>query len=162
MSKKTDSMSFLEHLEILRGHLIRSAISILVFTIGAFFFKEFIFDHILLIPKNADFITNRLFCQLGHLMNTEKLCINSLPLDLQSIELAGQFRVHLKISFFAGLILAFPYFIFELWRFIEPALKSNEKKHANGKVFYSSVLFMMGVCFGFFLIVPLTINFLVD
>ncbi|MFC2097989.1 twin-arginine translocase subunit TatC [Bacteroidota bacterium] len=160
MSEKTDSMSFLEHLEVLRGHLIRSAISILVFTIAAFFFKEFIFDSILLTPKNADFITNRLFCQLGHLMNTEKLCINTQQLELQSIELAGQFRVHLKISFFAGLILAFPYFIYELWRFIEPALKVNEKKHANGNVFYSSTLFMLGVCFGYFLIVPLTVNFL--
>lgn len=160
MGRKADSMSFLDHLEVLRGHLIRSAISIVVFTVGAFMLKDFIFNTILLAPMNSGFITNRLFCMLGRLMNTETLCINSEPLELISIVLAGQFRVHLMISFISGIIIAFPYILYELWRFIEPALKAKEKKYSNGMVFYSSLLFFSGVAFGYFLIVPLTINFL--
>lgn len=160
MGKKADSMSFLEHLEILRGHLIRSAISIFVFTIFAFLLKDFIFNTILLAPKNSDFITNTLFCSFGRLMNTDALCINTKPLEIINIELAGQFRTHLMISFISGLILGFPYILYEFWRFIEPALRTNEKMYTNGIVFNSSVLFMIGVAFGYFLIVPLTINFL--
>jgi sec-independent protein translocase protein TatC len=160
MGRKADSMSFLDHLEVLRGHLIRSAISIVVFTVGAFMLKDFIFNTILLAPMNSGFITNRLFCELGRMLNTENLCINSEPLELISIELAGQFRVHLLISFISGLIIGFPYILFEFWRFIEPALKPKEKRYSNGMVFYSSMLFFTGVAFGYFLIVPLTINFL--
>jgi len=160
MSKKSDSMSFLEHLDVLRGHLIRSALSIFVFAIVAFFLKDFIFNTILLAPKNSDFLTNKLFCALGRLMNTERLCINTKPLEIINIELAGQFRTHLMISFISGLILAFPYILYEFWKFIEPALKPNEKHYSNGMVFYSSLLFLSGVAFGYFLIVPLTINFL--
>lgn len=159
-SKDANDLTFLEHLEVLRGHLIRSAISVLVFSIGAFLIKDFIFNIVLLAPKEGDFITNRLFCQLGKLINSERLCLNSEGLDIINIDLAGQFKIHLRIAFFAGIILSSPYIFTEIFRFILPALKDEEKKYSAGMVFYTSLLFIVGVLFGYYLIIPLTINFL--
>ena len=159
-SKDANDLTFLEHLEVLRGHLIRSAISVLIFSIAAFMIKDFIFNIVLLAPKEADFITNRLFCQLGELINSARLCINSEGLDIINIDLAGQFKIHLRIAFFAGLILSSPYIFTEIFRFILPALKDNEKKYSAGMVFYTTALFLTGVLFGYYLIIPLTINFL--
>lgn len=159
-SKDANDLTFLEHLEVLRGHLIRSVISVLVFAIAAFMIKDFIFNIILLAPKEPEFITNRLFCQLGQLINSARLCINSEGLDIINIDLAGQFKIHLRIAFFAGLILSSPYIFTEVFRFVLPALKETEKKYTAGMVFYTSALFLSGVLFGYFLIIPLTINFL--
>ncbi len=153
-------MSFLEHLEELRGHLLRSLASIAVFAVVAFILKDVIFSGILLSPKEPDFWTNRMLCRIGEWMNTTKLCLNSEPLDIINIDLAGQFRIHLTIAFFGGVILAAPYIFYELYRFILPALKSNERKYSKGMVFYTSGLFLIGILFGYFLIIPLTINFL--
>ncbi len=152
-------MGFWDHLEVLRGHIFRSAAALLVFSIIAFIFKEIIFDGIILAPLDAHFITNRILCRLGHWVSSESLCFQKLELVLQNIELSGQFMMHLYVSFVAGLILAMPYIIFEIWRFILPALHENEKKYTRGAVFVISVLFLSGVFFGYFLIVPLTINF---
>jgi len=159
-NKDANDLTFLEHLEVLRGHLLRSIASIGVFAIIAFLLKSIIFDHILLAPNSADFFTNRMFCKVGEWMNTEKLCLNSFDLNLINIELSGQFRIHLNIAFFGGLILAAPYVFWELYRFILPALKDNERKYSRGMVFYTTALFMIGILFGYFLIIPLTINFL--
>jgi sec-independent protein translocase protein TatC len=157
--KKEAEMGFWDHLEVLRGHIFRSAAALLVFSIIAFIFKEIIFDGIILAPLDAHFITNRILCRLGHWVSSESLCFKKLELVLQNIELSGQFMMHLYVSFVAGLILAMPYIIFEIWRFILPALHENEKKYTRGAVFVISVLFLSGVFFGYFLIVPLTINF---
>jgi sec-independent protein translocase protein TatC len=159
-TKDANDMTFLEHLEVLRGHLLRSLASIGVFAIVAFLLKDIIFDHILLAPKSQDFFTNRMFCKLGELVNTDKLCINDITLSLINIDLSGQFRIHMTIAFFGGLILAAPYVFWELYRFIMPALKERERKHSGGMVFYTTALFLVGVVFGYFMIVPLTINFL--
>jgi len=159
-SKDANDLTFLEHLEVLRGHLIRAAISIMVFTVAAFLIKDFIFDVVLLAPKNSDFITNRLFCKLGTLINSQRLCLNAKELDIINIDLAGQFKIHLRIAFFAGLILSSPYIFFEIFRFVLPALKEVERKYSAGMVFYTSALFITGILFGFFIIIPLTINFL--
>ena len=159
-SKDANDLTFLEHLEVLRGHLIRSVISVLVFAIAAFMIKDFIFNIILLAPKEPEFITNRLFCQLGELINSARLCINAEGLDIINIDLAGQFKIHLRIAFFAGLILSSPYIFTEVFRFVLPALKETEKKYTAGMVFYTSALFLSGVLFGYYLIIPLTINFL--
>ncbi len=159
-SKDANDLTFLEHLEVLRGHLIRSVISVLVFAIAAFMIKDFIFNIILLAPKEPEFITNRLFCQLGELINSARLCINAEGLDIINIDLAGQFKIHLRIAFFAGLILSSPYIFTEIFRFVLPALKETEKKYSAGMVFYTSALFLSGVLFGYYLIIPLTINFL--
>lgn len=153
-------MSFLEHLEVLRGHLLRAIASIAVFTVVAFLLKDILFNTILLAPKNPDFFTNEMFCRLGHWMNTDRLCLNILELDIQNIDLAGQFKIHLTIAFFGGLILSSPYIFLELYRFITPALKDTEKKYSKGMVFFTSLLFLIGILFGYFVIVPLTLNFL--
>lgn len=153
-------MSFLEHLEELRWHIVRTFIAILVFAILAFIFSRFIFDGILLAPKNPDFITNRLLCELGAKLNTEVLCINSKPFMIQNIQMAGQFSVHIMVSLIVGLILAFPYMIWEMWRFISPALYTKERDSAKGSVFWISFMFILGAAFGYFIIVPLSVEFL--
>ncbi|MFH0760287.1 MAG: twin-arginine translocase subunit TatC [Bacteroidota bacterium] len=159
-TKDANDMTFLEHLEVLRGHLLRSLLSIGVFAVVAFLLKDIIFDHILLAPKSIDFFTNRMLCKLGTLVHTDKLCINDVPINLINIDLSGQFKIHMTIAFYGGLILAAPYIFWELYRFIMPALKEKERKYSSGMVFYTSALFLIGVLFGYFMIVPLTINFL--
>ena len=153
-------MTFLEHLEELRWHIIRSFIAIMVVAIAAFVAKHFVFDNIILAPRTPEFWTNRMLCKLGHFMHTPKLCINSKPLELMSIYMAGQFMAHIKISLIAGLIVAFPYIFFEFWRFIRPALYQNEKQHARGAIFFISFLFITGVLFGYFIISPMSVHFL--
>jgi sec-independent protein translocase protein TatC len=153
-------MTFWDHLEELRGHIFRSLAAVFVLAIVAFIAKSFIFDVIILAPKNEHFITNRLLCKLGDLLSVDALCIGRLNLSMQNINMSGQFMMHLYVSLVAGLILAAPYIIWEMWRFIMPALKPREKMYSRGAVFFSSFLFLMGVAFSYFLIVPLTINFL--
>lgn len=153
-------MSFLEHLEVLRWHIVRSFLSIFIFAIAAFIFKDFIFDTIILKPKTPEFWTNRMFAQLADYVGVESLKINTKPFELISIKMAGQFSAHIMISLIAGLIIASPYVIYEFWRFLKPALYDNEKKHARGAAWYMSALFGMGVLFGYYLIVPLSIHFL--
>jgi len=153
-------MSFLEHLEVLRWHIVRSIIAILLFAIVAFIFHNVIFDHVLLAPKTGEFVTNRLLCAFGELMNTSKLCINIDPLSIISIKMAGQFSTHIKVSLILGFIIAFPYIFYEFWSFVRPALKKGEKRVAHGAIFFSSLLFFLGVLFGYFIIVPLSVHFL--
>lgn len=158
--KKSEEMSFLDHLEELRWRLIRSVLGIFVAAIVAFIFKDIIFDQIILAPKNPSFWTNRMFCKLAEFVDTPALCINQSPLEIISMQMAGQFNMHMWVSLIFGLIIAFPYVFYEFWSFIAPALKSKERKYANGAIFFSSFLFLTGVVFGFYMIVPLTVNFL--
>jgi sec-independent protein translocase protein TatC len=153
-------MSFLEHLEELRWHIIRSILAIVIFMILAFIFKNYIFGAVILGPKNPNFITNRLLCQLGELLNTAALCINTKPLNLINIKMSGQLTTHITISMVAGLILAFPVILWEFWNFFQPALKPHEARYARGAVVAASLLFFVGVLFGFFLLAPLSIHFL--
>ena len=158
--KGEKEMSFLEHLEELRWHIIRSILAILVFMILAFIFKNVIFNTIILGPKNPEFITNRLLCQLGDYFNTTALCINTKPLNLINIKMSGQLTTHITVSMVAGLILAFPVILWEFWQFFKPALRPNEARYAQGAVFAASMLFFTGVLFGFFMLAPLSIHFL--
>lgn len=153
-------MSFLQHLEVLRWHLMRSIIAVVVFAIVAFIFKDIIFDQILLTPKTPEFFTNRMLCAFGKLMNTDGLCINDYKLEIINIKLSGQFATHITVSMVAGFLLAFPYVFFEFWKFLLPALKEEERKHSRGTVFFTSVLFSLGALFGYYIIVPLSVNFL--
>ena len=160
-------MSFLEHLEELRWHIIRSVIAIVVMMIVAFIFKNILFDKIVLAPKNPDFVSNRMFCEFGHylagvfnLKNPDIMCINTNPPNLISIKMSGQITTHIVVALVAGLIAAFPIVIREFWLFFKPALHSNEAKHARGAVLASSLLFFVGVLFGYFLLAPLSIHFL--
>lgn len=158
--KNSEEMSFLDHLEELRWRLIRSVIAIFIAAILAFIYKDIIFDQIILAPKNPAFWTNRMFCKLAEIVNSPGLCINQNPLEIVSMQMAGQFNMHMWVSLISGLIIAFPYVFYEFWSFVAPALKSKERKYANGAVFFSSSLFLIGVTFGFFMIAPLTVNFL--
>src|SRR3972149_2745141 len=154
-------MSFLDHLEALRWHLIRSAVAILLFTTLAFLNKGLIFDTIILGPKSPDFVTYRFLCYISDKFNLgEALCIKDISFILMNIQMAGQFTNHILVSIIAGFIIAFPYVFWEIWRFVNPALHTKEKKYTKGVVFFSSVLFISGVLFGYFLIAPLTVNFL--
>jgi sec-independent protein translocase protein TatC len=153
-------MGFLDHLEILRWHLIRSFVAIIILAIAAFIFRGFIFDTIILAPKTPEFFTNMMLCKFGNYIGVETLCINSKPFQIINIKMAGQFSTHIMVSLVAGFIVAFPYVFWELWSFIRPALHKNEKKHARGAVFFSSLLFILGVIFGYYVIVPLSVHFL--
>ncbi|NOR75663.1 MAG: twin-arginine translocase subunit TatC, partial [Draconibacterium sp.] len=157
---KKAEMSFLEHLEELRWHIVRSAGAIFIFAIVAFIMKAFIFDVIILRPRLPEFWTNRMFSELSDLVGSEAVKINQIPLKMQSINIAGQFSTHILVSIIAGFIIASPIVFYEFWRFVKPALYDKEKQHAGGAVFFTSILFLMGVLFGYFLIVPLSIHFL--
>lgn len=154
-------MSFLDHLEVLRWHLIRIVIALGITTTLAFLFKYIVFDVIVLAPIFDDFFTYRAFCKLSYLMGMgDKLCFEEMKFELINISMAGQFSMHIIVSIVAGVIMAFPYFLYELWRFIKPALKKGEKTFARGLVFWGSLLFMMGVAFGYYMITPLSVQFL--
>lgn len=159
MSEK-NNMSFLQHLEELRWHLIRSVVAVLIVAIIAFVFSDFIFGTIILQPKSPEFWSNRMMAKLADYVGNDMLRINDSNLQIISIKMAGQFLTHLKISAYSGLIVAFPYIVFEFWRFIRPALSNEETRHARGGVFFSSFLFFLGVAFAYFLILPLSIHFL--
>jgi sec-independent protein translocase protein TatC len=152
-------MSFGDHLEDFRSHLIRGISAVMLVAIIAFFFKSFLFDDIILAPREPQFFTNRVFCYLGRLLDLN-ICINQFDFEIINIKLAGQFKSHIIISIIAGVVVAFPYLIWEIWKFIKPALQKNEIKNVNGLLFSVSVLFSVGVLFGYYVIVPLSINFL--
>jgi sec-independent protein translocase protein TatC len=158
-SSKGNEMSFLQHLEELRWHLVRASAAVLICGIFVFLNKQFVFDHIVLAPKNPNFITNRFFGWLAVQLNSPDLAINVKPFQLINIDLAGQFSIHLNLAIIGGIIISIPYILYEFWRFVRPALYENERKHVTSAVFYSTVLFVTGICFGFFLIVPLTTHF---
>jgi sec-independent protein translocase protein TatC len=153
-------MSFWDHLEELRWHIMRSIIAVMVLAIIAFLNRKIVFDYIILAPSSSDFITNRVLCRLGEIIHVSALCIQNLHLQIINISMSGQFLTHMYISTVAGFIVAFPYILFEIWSFVKPALYDKEQKYSKGAVFVSSLLFLLGVLFSYFLIVPLTVNFL--
>lgn len=155
-------MSFLDHLEELRWHLIRSLGAIMVFAVAAFFAKALVFHTILLGPSRIDFLTYRWLCQLSEILNTEALCIDELPFIIQSRKMTGQFSMHVTSSFVVGIICAFPYAFWEIWRFIKPGLYPKERNAARGATFFVSLLFIIGVVFGYFIVTPLSVNFLAN
>ncbi|GAB2543079.1 twin-arginine translocase subunit TatC [Rufibacter soli] len=159
-SGEEHEMTFLDHLEVLRWHLIRSAVAVVVFTGIAFSFPEIVFHEIILGPSRVDFLTYRKLCEVGAILNSPGLCIKELPFTLQSRELASQFTMHLTSSFIIGLLLGFPYLFWEIWSFIKPGLYPNERKNSRGAVFFVSALFLVGSLFGYFIVSPLSINFL--
>ncbi len=159
-SGEEHEMTFLDHLEALRWHLIRSAIAIVVFTGLALSNKELVFGKIILGPSRTDFFTYRKLCEIGAAINSTGLCIDNLPFTLQSRELSAQFTMHLTSSFVIGLILGFPYLFWEMWRFIKPGLYPRERDNSRGAVFFVSFLFLLGSVFGYFIVSPLSINFL--
>ncbi|GIL22913.1 MAG: Sec-independent protein translocase protein TatC [Bacteroidota bacterium] len=155
-------MAFLDHLEELRWHVVRSVAVIFIMMILAFVFTGFIFDHIIFAPSDPNFITFRWLCRLGEVTGVDGLCVTEIPMKLQSRFLMGQFTMQLTSSFVIGLCVAFPYVIWELWRFVSPGLYAREKKGSRGAVFYVSVLFLLGIAFGYFILSPMTVAFLAN
>ena len=156
-----DEMSFLDHLEELRWHLIRSVIAVLIVGVVAFVMKEFIFDTLIFGPKKMDFPTYRFFCRIATFFGIESdFCADELPFSIQNRTMAGLFSAHIWTSIWAGFIVGFPYILYELWKFISPGLYEKERKHSRGFILIASFLFFLGVLFGYYIVCPFSINFL--
>tara|TARA_R110002012_G_scaffold319389_2_gene539656 strand:- start:42777 stop:43610 length:834 start_codon:yes stop_codon:yes gene_type:complete len=162
MAKKSiNDMSFLDHLEELRWHLIRSTLGILVAGTFAFIFSDFIFETIIFGPKRMTFPTYQWLCEISQFIGiTTTFCLEEFPFRIQNRTMAGQFSAHIWTSIYAGLIIAFPYVIYQFWKFISPGLNPNERKHSRGFIIVTSLLFFIGVLFGYYIVTPLSINFL--
>ncbi|GAB2702522.1 twin-arginine translocase subunit TatC [Mucilaginibacter koreensis] len=155
-------MSFFDHLEELRWHLIRASIAIVIFTGLAFYYYDWIFSKIIMGPANKDFWTYQMMCKLGNALHRSGWCIDAIHIKLMNNELAGQFTLQINSSLIIGVTLGVPYLLFELWRFIKPALHDKERKAASGFVGYAVFLFLLGVAFGYFVITPMSVNFLLS
>ena len=160
-SKDPNEMSFLDHLEVLRWHLIRSTMAVVIIGFVAFLMRDFIFDTVIFGPKNPDFPTYGVFCKLSRMIGfSEAFCETEPLFRIQSRVMAGQFSAHIWTSIWAGFIIGFPYVLYEMWKFISPGLYEKERKYSKGFILIASLLFFMGVLFGYYVVAPLSINFL--
>jgi sec-independent protein translocase protein TatC len=151
--QEQENMSFLGHLEELRWRLVKSVIAVLIFAIVIFIFTEWITNNIFLELANPDFPIFRFFCwAVG-------LCANEINIDWQSVQMTGQFGTNLMMAIVGGIVVAFPWIFYQIWSFVKPGLKQKEVKAVRGIVFFVSVLFFIGICFGYFVIAPLTVQF---
>ncbi|WP_396171666.1 twin-arginine translocase subunit TatC [Flavobacterium sp.] len=158
--KQLKEMSFLDHLEELRWLLVRSTIAIIIMAFLTYFISDYLFDTIIFGPTRPSFYTYRWFCDLSHYLNFgESICIEELPFIIQNTLMEGQVNMFVWMCLLAGFILAFPYILYQIWGFISPALYPNERKNAKFFIFISSLLFFLGVLFGYFVIIPMSVNF---
>jgi sec-independent protein translocase protein TatC len=156
-------MSFLDHLEVLRWHIIRSAIVLLVVAIAIFIYIDWVFDHVIYAPARKDFITYTALCNFGHFFHLgNSLCMPPVDITLLGSTVSGPFMSAISISFMGALIIAFPYLFWELWRFVKPALSPKELQYARGSIWWVSLCFFTGAAFGYFLLAPFTFNFLAN
>ena len=156
-------MSFFDHIDAFRGHLVRSALAILVLSIIAMIYMDTIFHEVILGPLNADFISYRMVCAFSHkYFGNDQLCISGLNLELMNTEMAGQFMMSFRLAFVFGLIAAMPIIIWQLWQFFKPALSIKERSRIRGFSFYTTLLFLTGVLFGYFILCPISVNFLMN
>ena len=161
MAKKAlNEMSFLDHLEELRWLLVRSTSAVLIMAVVTYFFSDFIFDTIIFAPTSPSFFTYTFFCDLSHQLGfADSICITELPFIIQNTDMEGQVNMFIWTCITAGFILAFPFILWELWKFISPALYEKERKNVRVFIFIASILFFLGVLFGYYVIVPMSINF---
>ncbi len=160
--RKEREMSFLDHLEELRWHVIRALLAIVVLAIVAFMFRAPIWHYVILAPSRPDFWTYNMFCRLGTITGADFFCIDELPFIIQNRRMTAQFTMALSSSFIIGIIVAFPYAFWEFWRFIKPGLYNNEQQVSRGAVFFVTVLFLSGILFGYYVVAPISINFLTN
>lgn len=154
-------MSFIDHLEELRKHIIRSILAILIFAVTIFIYIDWVFETIIKGPINPDFISYRVLCDFSHWAHMgDVLCMPPVTVNLQSTTFGGQFMGSISIAIVGGIIAAFPYIFWEFWRFIKPALKEKELKNTRFIIFWVSFFFFCGAAFGYFLLGPFTFNFL--
>lgn len=158
-SRDTDNMTFFEHLDDMRPGLIRSVVALLVFMVVAFVFKDAIMAFIMG-PKSPEFPTNVLFARMADALGSDVLRINSVPLSLINTSMAGQLNLHLLVSFYAALVVALPYLVFELWLFVRPAFSDVELRHSRMFALCTILSFLLGIAFGYFVLAPLSVNFL--
>ncbi|WP_346882882.1 twin-arginine translocase subunit TatC [uncultured Algibacter sp.] len=164
MAKKDiNEMSFLDHLEDLRWHLIRICLAVIIVATFAFIFSRFIFDEIIFAPLEMSFPTYDMLCRTANFIGANTtFCAEEMPMILQNRTMAGQFSADIWTAILAGFIISFPYVIYQLWKFISPGLHSNERKHSRGFIIISSLLFFIGVLFGYYIVTPLSLNFLAN
>ena len=153
-------MSFLDHLEELRWHIIRSTIAIIAAATLAFLGKSFLFDELIFGPTKTDFFTYDFLCRASSIIGYDSFCNTAFDFEVQSRTMAGQFSAHIWTSITFGFVIAFPYMLYEFWKFVSPGLYTKERKNSKGFIFFSSLLFFIGVLFGYYVICPLSINFL--
>ncbi len=159
-NNNAEEKSFFGHLDDLRPHLVRGFASVFVFFVAAFCLRHYIIDVILFGPQSPDFPTNRFLCMLAQKTGVEALCINPEGLSLINTRLGGQFGLHMMVSLATAIALAVPYLLWEIWRFVRPALTAREQHGSQSFVFYVSLCFFTGLLFGYFIIAPMTISFL--
>lgn len=159
MSKSTDN-TFWGHVEVFRWALIRCLIVVVAIAITAFSFKDFVFSDIILAPTSTDFVTYRMLCNLAETVAIPSLCPQLNEIEIININLSAQLFTHISISFYLGLIIAFPYLIIEAWLFVSPALYEHERKPAIKGIISFVFLFFLGIFIAYFIIFPLTLNFL--
>jgi sec-independent protein translocase protein TatC len=158
-SGDSDEMSFIDHLEALRWHLIRSVIAVIIGAIIFFIFIYDITDKIIMGPTKPNFITVKWFCRLGEILHIDSLCFKFAEIKFQEVQMTSQFMATFTIAFLGGLIVAFPYVFWEVWKFVKPALSVKEKKSSRGIIFWVSLLFFIGCAFGYFILTPFMVNF---
>lgn len=159
--KQGDQMSFLGHLEELRWRLVRSAVAIVVVAVVIFIFTEPIVKNVFMQMMEPEFPTYRFLCRLGQLIGLgDGMCIDTIQISsIQSLEVTGQFNTNMYMALIGGVIVAFPFIFWQLWGFVKPALKERELKVSKGVIFWASLLFFLGIGFGYFLISPLCVQF---
>lgn len=172
-------MTFFEHLEDLRPHLMRGAGALFIIAIVAFIFKGFIIDTLLFAPSTPEFVTNRWLCEMGYRLNDfvgwlgglfgaewstdpTVLCLNQNSVTIVNNKLVGQFNLHIKVAMATGLAMGIPYFLWEIWQFVRPALTSDERKGTRLFVLWVSLCFFVGALFGYFVITPLSLHFFLN
>lgn len=154
-------MTFIDHLEELRQHIIRSVIAILVMAAIIFIYRDWVFDNVITGPINPDFISYRLLCDFSHWAHMgDTLCMPPVTINMQTTTFGGQFLSSISLALIGGILIAFPYIFWEFWRFIKPALKDKELKNTRFIIFWVSFFFFTGAAFGYFLLGPFTFNFL--
>jgi len=159
-TKQLNEMSFLDHLEELRWLLVRSTIAIIIMAFLTYFISDYLFDTIIFGPTRPTFFTYRFFCDLSHTLGfADSICITEMPFIIQNTEMEGQVNIFVWMCILAGFILSFPYILWEVWKFISPALYVKERKNAKVFIFVSSLLFFLGVLFGYFVVIPMSVNF---
>ncbi len=158
--KSSGEMTFFEHIDALRPHLVRGAVVLFTVMVGAFLAKGLIIDTILMGPQKPDVPLNRLMAWLAEATGAQGLQINNKSFTMVNTSMAGQFNLHMKISFITAFAVAIPYLLWEIWQFVKPALTPGERRGSQMFVFYVSMCFFGGLLFGYFLIAPLTVNFL--
>jgi len=160
IKKNINEMSFLDHLEEVRWLLVRSTIVILITATIVFFISDWIFDTIIFGPTKVSFVTYTAMCELSNYVGfADSICVTELPFIIQNTDMEGQVNILVWICIVAGFIIAFPYILWELWRFISPALYPKERKHAKLFIFIASLLFFLGVLFGYYVVIPMSVNF---